>query len=254
MATAPSASRDPVLEAHAFWYKFKTQIVALIFLVVLAIVAFGAYKLYSDRRDSAAAAALAAAKTPQDYEQVMARYPNAPAGASASLFLADAQRNQRKFTESNATLQAFIDKHPKHELVSTAALAVAANLEAMGKVDEALAQYQQVAKDYAQTFAAPLALISEVPILKAKNKTEEARVVYETIISQYGNSLWAMQAMQELRSMKPAAGASLVPGTGSNRPLMPMGAPPTLRAPLAVPQAPALSPSQPKPAPSAAKP
>jgi predicted negative regulator of RcsB-dependent stress response len=250
MATAQPVSRDPALEAHAFWHKFKTQIVAVIFLAVLAIVVLGAYKLYSDQRDSTAAAELAAAKTPQDYEQVIARYANAPAAASASLLLAEAQRNQRKFAESNATLQAFIDKNPKHELASTAELAIAANLESMGKTDEALARYRQIAKDYAQTFAAPLALISEVPILKAKNQADAARVVYETIINQYGNSLWAMQAMQELRSMKPAAGAPQSPSPGVNRP--PMGIPPALRAPMALPAAP--GPNLPKPVPSTARP
>ena len=126
--------------------------------------------MYSDRRDSTAAAELAAAKASQDYEQILARYPNSPASVSAALFLADAQRTQRKFAESNTTLQTFIDKHPKHEMTSTAELAFAANLESMGKADEALARYRQVAKDYAQTFAAPLALFSEVPLLTAKNQ------------------------------------------------------------------------------------
>ena len=59
------------------------------------------------------------------------------------LFLAEDLRKQKKFDEANATLQTFISKNPDHELTPTAQVAIAANLESMGKTDEALATYQQ---------------------------------------------------------------------------------------------------------------
>ena len=52
--------------------------------------------------------------------------------------------------------------------MSTAKLAMAANLESMGKMDEALALYQQIASAYPNTYAAPLAMLSQVYILKAE--------------------------------------------------------------------------------------
>ena len=42
------------------------------------------------------------------------------------MYLAEAQRREKKFAEANRTLQAFIDKFPQHEFVSTARMAVAA--------------------------------------------------------------------------------------------------------------------------------
>ena len=185
-----------------------------------------AYRFYSEQRNSTAAEALAAAKKAQDYQQVIARYPNTPAGASARLLLAEAQRNERNFAASNATLQEFIDKYPSHELISTARMAMAANLEAMGKIDEALAMYQQVAmadapaeeqsvidkiqdvfgkqKPKQKNFNAPLALVSQIHLLKAKNQPDAARRVCETIIAQYGDSLWSGEAKRELRLLKPS--------------------------------------------------
>jgi predicted negative regulator of RcsB-dependent stress response len=239
MATAQPVSRDPALEAHALWYKFRGEIAAFVVVVILGIIALGGYKLYTDRRDSSAADLLAAAKNAPDYEQVIAQYPNTPAGASAHLLLAEAQRKDRKLVESNATLQVFIDKNPKHELVSTAEMGIASNLEAMGKTDEALSSYQRIAAKYPTSFTAPLALISQVSLLKAKNQPDAARRVCETILTQYRESFWAGEAMRELRSLKPAGGAQ-APGASGAKPAL---APPLLRPPMMLPPAPAPAPS-----------
>lgn len=249
MPTAPPVSRDPALEAQVFWHKFKNEIFGVIVVVLLGIIGFGAYRFYSEHRNSAASALLAAAKNAQDYEQVIGRYPKTPAGATAHLFLAQAQRNDRKFTESNVTLQVFIDRYPKHELVSTAKMAIAANLESMGKMDEALSMCQRVATDYPKSYNAPVALISQVHLLKAKNQTDAARRVCETILTQYRESIWANEAMRELRSLKPSVGATpprIAPPPGFSTPAQPPVRPP-LAAPTGPPSAP--TPTSPKPKP-----
>jgi hypothetical protein len=259
MPTTSPVSRDPVVEAHVFWHKFKGEIVAAIILVVLLIIGFAGYRFYSERQESAASVMLGSAKTAHDYEEVIARYPNTAAGASAYLLLAQAQRKDRKFAESNATLQVFATKNPKHELASSAKMAMAANLESMGKTDEALAMYQQAAEmDSAKeeesfiekiknlfgkqtpsqkSFNAPLALISEVRLLKAKNQPDAARHVCETIINQYSTSFWASEAARELASLKPSApsrptGAPATPGVA------PAAPPASVRPPMALPGAP----------------
>jgi TolA-binding protein len=216
-------------------------------VAVLAIVGFAGYRLYTNRRDGSAAELLGNAKTAQDYQEVISRYPGTPAGGSAYLLLADKQRNEQKFAESNATLQAFIDKRPDHELVPTAELTKAANLEAMGKSDEALTTYQQVATRYANSFVAPLAMISEVPLLKAKNRIDDARRVCEDILTKYRmpgqptdtaarddrmESIWTVEAMRYLRSMKAPEQAK--PPVSAATP----GAPPLIAAPSAAPTPP----------------
>src|ERR1700730_5535696 len=231
MPTAPPPTRDAAVEAHVFWLRFQKEIAAALIVAVLAMVGFAGYRFYKTRRDSSAAELLGAARTSRDYQEVIARYPNTPAGASAYLLLAGALRNEKKFAEANAALQEFIDKNPEHDFVPTAKLAVAANLEAMGKNDEALAIYQQVAAKYPNSFVAPLALISEVPLLKAKNRTDDARRVCEEILTKYRmpgqqldaaaadnrmETVWAVEAMRHLRSLKPpeqpkSSSASMLP-------------------------------------------
>ena len=146
---------------------------------------------------------MASANTAQEYEQVIARYANTPAAADAHILLAEAQRKERKFTEANKTLVTFIAKYGKHELVSTAKMAMAANLDSMGKTDEALAMYQQIASAFPNGYAAPLAMLSQVYILKAKNRNDDARRICETMLTQYRTSIWAGEAMQQLRLLKP---------------------------------------------------
>lgn len=172
---------------------------------------------------------LASAKSADAYQQVIANYPNAPAAADAYLLLAEAQRKERKFPDANATLQVFIDKNPNHELVSTAKMAMAANLESMGKNDQALSLYQQIASTYPNSFNAPLALLSQVYLLKPKNQTEEARRLCETILTRYRESFWAGEAAQELRLLKPSALSEPAPKSTI---------PPFLTAPSATPAKP----------------
>ena len=229
MPTVPPPSYDAALETRVFWERFKTEIIAALIIVVLAIIGFGAYRFYIDRKAAAASAMLASAKSADAYQQVIADYPNTPAAADAYLLLAEAQRKENKFTEANTTLQVFIDKNPNHELVSTAKMAMAANLESMGKNDEALSMYRQITSTYPNSFNAPLALLSQVYLLKSKNQTEEARRVCETILTRYRESFWSGEAAQELRLLKPSA---------SSEPAPTSTIPPFLAAPSATPAKP----------------
>ena len=238
MPTALPPSHDAALEAHVFWIRFKNEIAAVLVVALLAIIGFAGYRFYSDRRDSAASALLSSAKNASDFQQVITRYPNTPPGAAAYLLLAEAQRNEKKFIEANATLQVFTNKNPNHELATSAQMAMAANLESMGKTDEALSMYQRIAASYPKSFNAPLALYSQVHLLKAKNQGEEARRVCEAILTQYRDSFWAAEAARALRSLKPAA---------PSQPAATPAIPPFLAAPPPTPATP--GPSSPKPRP-----
>ncbi|HEY2140299.1 MAG TPA: tetratricopeptide repeat protein, partial [Chthoniobacterales bacterium] len=193
---------DPALDREVFWERYKKEVMALLIVALLAAAAFGGYKIYSDRQANAAASTLASAKTAVDFEKVIAEYPSTAAGASAYLLLADAQKNEKKFAEANTTLQTFIDKFPKHELLGTARLAVAGNLEAMGKKDDALVAYQQMVAGDPHGFATPVALYSQIHLLKEKKQIEEARKVCETLMTQYRDSRLAADAAYQLRLLK----------------------------------------------------
>jgi predicted negative regulator of RcsB-dependent stress response len=197
------STADPAPDREVFWDRYKKEVMAVLVLALLGVAAFGGYRLYSDQQANKAAELLAGAKTAPDFQKVIAEYPKTSAAGSAYLLLADAQRNEKKFADANTTLQTFVDKFPKHELIGTARLAIAANLEALGKKDEALAAYQRLVADDPKGYAAPFALFSEIHLLKEKKQIDEARKVCETLMTQYRESRLAAEAAYQLRLLKP---------------------------------------------------
>jgi TolA-binding protein len=225
------------VETRVFWLRFQKEIAAALIIILLALAGFAGYRFLKYRRNSAAAELLGNAKTEQEYQDVIARYPTTPAGATAYLILAERQRSGKKFAEANVTLQSFIEKNPENDFVPTARLAMAANLISMGKDDEALAIYQQVAARYPSTYNGPLALISQVPLLKAKGKIEDARRVCEELMTRYRmpgpqsegakdqrtETIWVGEAVRQLQTLKvPEERKPLTapPGTGTPPPLI----------------------------------
>ena len=224
MPTVSQLTSDPALETHLFWNQYKTPIIAVAAVLLLVGLGYIGYEIYSAREATASTELLASAKSAPEYEQVIARYPKSEAAATACLLLGAQQRAEKKYTEASATLHKFIEQFPQHELVTTAWMGIAANLESLGKNDEALATYQKVATDYPQSFNAPLALLAQVPFLKAKNKTEDVRRICETILSQYRDSAVSSDAVREMMALpKPSAPPVALPKP--SEPAIPMARP-----------------------------
>ena len=244
MPNAPPTT-DATVEARVLWLRYQKEIAAALTVILLAIIGLTGYHFYTNWRNSTASELLGNAKTDHDYEDVISRYPGTPAGASAYLLWALKQRDEKKFTEANATLQKFIEANPDHDFLPTARLAMAANLESMGKDDEALSIYQLVASKYVNTYNGPLALISQVPLLKSKNRIEDARRVCEEILTKYRmpgqqteasrdnrmETVWVGEAMRQLRSLKP-------PEQPKPQPAAAGAPPPVIAAPTVLPAAP----------------
>ncbi|HEY3661854.1 MAG TPA: tetratricopeptide repeat protein [Chthoniobacterales bacterium] len=236
MATVSQITSDPALETHLFWDKYKTTIIAIAAILILGGLGFAGYELYTARAAADATALLSAAHSPEEFQQVITRYPGTGPAASAYLLLAGQQRSKKNYAEANTTLHKFIDQYPKHQLITTAWMGVAANLESLGKKDEALSTYQRLATEYPQSFNAPLALLAEVPLLKAKNRIEEARRACETIMSQYRDSAVTNEAIQQLMSLpKPAAAEMPKPLAQPEVQSIPMARPPEQPSPAKKP-------------------
>jgi tetratricopeptide (TPR) repeat protein len=243
MPTVQSPSRDAAVDASVFWLRYQKEIIAVLIVALLAVAVYAGYDFYMDRRNASAARSLASAKVAPDYQRVIDRYPNTPAGASAYILLAEAERKEKKFAEANAALQTFLSKYPQHELAAAAQLATATNLESMGNADEALSKYQQVAASYPKNYIAPFALLAQVELLKTKGRTDDARRVCEQILVNYPESVVAGEAARQLRSLRPANAGNM----GARSALPPGSQPPPLLARPPAPAPLASGPPNPKP-------
>lgn len=235
MPTVSQLTSDPALETQLFWNQYKTPIIVIAAVLLLGGLGYAGYQVYTARQVANSTALLASAKSVQDYQQVIDRYPMSEAAASAYLLLGAQQRTEKKYAEANATLHQFLVQFPQHELVTTAWMGIAANLESLGKTDEALTTYKKVATDYPQSFNAPLALLAELPALKAKKQFEEVRRICETILSQYRDSAAMNEALREMMALpKPAVPATppVAPPNPSETSI-PMARPPENPAPSA---------------------
>lgn len=239
-ATRPAettTSTDPLVETQIFWSKYKTPIIAGILAVLVGAAAFGAYWLYKQQRDAAGATALAKARDEAAYQKVIDEHGGTPAAASAYILLANEQRKKQNYAAANETLQRFIGKHPKHELVTTAKMALGANLESLGKPGEALQTYQRIAADYPKSYNAPLAMLAEVPLLKAQGQVDQARQVCETVLTQFRDSAASQMASQYLRTLKAPTPDAAAPAAGATAPVQPAEAAPAPNAPQPSPAA-----------------
>src|SRR3954471_19621876 len=99
MPTVSQLTSDPALETQLFWNRYKTPIIAIAVVLVLAGLSYVAYQVYTARRAAESTATLAAAKSSQDYQRVIERYPKSEAAASAFLLLGEQQRTEKKYGE-----------------------------------------------------------------------------------------------------------------------------------------------------------
>src|SRR5215210_4187279 len=142
--TVPHAGFEPQI----FWEEHKSKVIlyGALLLVALAIYAF--YEYSSQQRVAAAGAALASASKPEDYRQIVEKYPRTIAAGNAHLMLANALRDEKKYDESASLLHTFTEKFPQHPLAHAGWLSLAETLEAQGKTDEAMSTYLQVQTKY----------------------------------------------------------------------------------------------------------
>lgn len=228
----------------AFWIQHKGKVQFLAGLLVFGLLAYGIFQFAQKRSRDAAANDFARAKTADDFRKVIAAHPRSVVAANAHLMLAELQRNEGKHDEAITNLRAFIDHHGDHPLISGAWTSLAFSLEAQGKSEEALSTLQKVAATYPTSFAAPVALMAQARIYKARNEIAQAKRIYEQVVSQFGQSNFAREALMELQRLKktetapvPDAGPRLQsePAAPTDAPTKPAAAQPGAEGPPASP-------------------
>lgn len=213
--TAPgAASPDLGLEAEILWDRHKGKVIGAMLLALAAILG---YTLFLYFRASALAAAntqLSAAKSIDEVKQVIADHPTSIVAGDAFLILSQKQSEAKDFVGAAASARSLIEKFPAHPLANAAWLAVASNLEAAGKLDEADAAYKSASEGPTTDFAVPLALLARANIAKLRGNSAEARRFLDDVMVRFPGSGPAMQAEQDRRFVRVVSTAPFaVPAT-----------------------------------------
>lgn len=192
---------DESFGLELFWEKNKTAILlGVASLVALALaVTIWFYRQHTIAEE--AQKAFAVANTPDAWREVIAKFPHSMPAASSRLMLAESLRDSGDLKGSTEVYNEFIAQVPNsNPLHGLALLGLAQNASASGDMDASLEKLKEAATS-SSTYAAELALLLEGRQLAEAGKYQEARRIYESIPTEFPNSLVARIALSQLEQI-----------------------------------------------------
>ena len=175
-------------------------------VVAVATVYYSIYQWHRKQAEAEAIAALYKILTPatpmerpggpgaQAFLQVATAHPGTSAGAQALLFGTEALFRENKFAEAKTQFENFPRTYPDHPMAPTAALGIAACLDAMDKTNEALAAYQDVVSRYAGSVVASQARLGLARLYETKGDLTQALRIYDELARPPASSAWSAEA------------------------------------------------------------
>lgn len=132
--------------------------------------------------------------------------PTAPAPIGVELFhLGYSRYSQGDWAGAREAFAAFMTAHPAHDLTDNAAFWLAECAAQDGPADVALAQFQQVARDYPGGDKAPDAQVRIAALQGRIGRSDEARRVLEGVVRDWPGTAAARRASELLAATPPAA-------------------------------------------------
>ncbi len=202
------------LDAELFWARHRKSIILGVIAVLVVAGGTAAWFINAYNTRVASQQLFAAAKNPEAWREVIAKFPSSQPAANAYFLLGESLREQGNLTESSATYQKFLEVFPEHELAGGARLGLAENLAAEGKTDQAITALREVQSKNSTSYAAPFAALLEGRIYFRQGKLLDARRVFLTLVSTYQKS----PAAQVAHALLDQIGLTLPPETAAAKP------------------------------------
>ena len=167
----------------------------LITLLTTAILLGGAWAfvLYREAKTTGANKELLQASSLEELESVVAKYGSTQAGNSARLRLAKAYFDASNYEEALNAYTTCLSKGAPSGFAEIAKLGRAISLEALNRLDDALAAYEAFDKASEGHFLQPQAKMGIARIYTLQGKKDAAKKLLENLKAQKtGNSTWEM--------------------------------------------------------------
>ncbi len=164
------------------------KLVLLFAVIALGVIIYGVISYTSRANAVAAGEAFAAAKTVEDCDLVISEYSGTVAAGNALLLKADLLWTQTKKESSVAALRDFTTKHSDHPLLPEALLGLGTKLESMGEAEQARPVFEKVISEFSSSDAAALAQLRLGDLLWSAGKEEEAKAAYEAVPAKFSNA------------------------------------------------------------------
>ncbi len=191
----------------------KNRVIAGAGIIIVAIFLYSFFSWQREQKEIVAGRALTqltlsnpdnagASQLGDAYLKIAGEYPGTLAGRRAWLQGAAALFAAGRFADAQAQFQKFLDAHPDGGFSASAALGVAASLEALGKSDLAVGAYQRVVNGFSDVVAANIAKFALAGIDERQGKFTDALNVYESIARSSPGSVSASEAGMRAMELK----------------------------------------------------
>ncbi len=126
--------------------------------------------------------------------RVAGDFSGTAAGRRALLLGAKELFTEKKFDAARARFEQFLAENPEAPGAPTAALGVAACLDAANQLDPAISAYQRVTGAYPTSPEAVQAQLATALLYEAKNQSDQALKIYDEILRARRQSVWSSEA------------------------------------------------------------
>jgi tetratricopeptide (TPR) repeat protein len=207
-------------------------------VLLVALIGAAWFRRNREMKLQRSSSLLSAARSQEDLQSVMTRYPKTPHAALAALRIAKMHYDMGRYEESSAAYDEFQQKFPEHEFAAGAQLGKAHCLEAKQQYKRALAAFSDFIAGHPEHFLTPQAVFGKGRCLELLGREEEARILYEDFIAANAESGWTLLAEE----MREAIGMRTAPPPGASGPAFPWGGPTDGPGPISIPVGPQVTP------------
>lgn len=128
------------------------------------------------------------------YLKIAADYPDTQTGERARVLGATTLFESGSYEEAQAQFQRYLNQHPTGVFSATAALGVAASLEAQGKIEPAAAAYQRVLTSVSTPNVVDAAKFALAQLAEQHGRLMDAEHLYEEVVRDNPRALFAAEA------------------------------------------------------------
>lgn len=176
------------------WRAYGQRVAIAVLIGAIAYLVYVGALTLRRQRAAAASAALAAAKTPEQLQEVISRYGRTPSGPPAMLTLASLRYQAGAYDVALSLYDSFLKSYPAHPMAPAAEVGRLHALEGLGRTAEALEGYARFIANHGDHYLLPLAVFGHARCLSQLNRRAEARTTLEDFLVSGAEEPWKSEA------------------------------------------------------------
>jgi len=188
---------DELLLLKSFLDNYGKPVFTALIAVVILVGGFRFYQRRSNAQAAEAELRLASARTMTDLESVVADCAKTDVAPRALLALAKLYFDNGSFEIALSKYDQFIMDYPEYPLVEGAVLGRLLCIEARGdrdSLEEATMGFDSFVQDNPSHYLSPQAAFGKARCLIAMDAPDEAKAIYQSIINDRPDTIWAYRA------------------------------------------------------------